>query len=563
MAFRASSSGSASNTMVWPNNDADHLLVSSAAMASLEESLFASGLPVEALMEKAALAVSRQLLHRHGARLRRDGAVVLVGPGHNGGDGLVVARELHLAGIRTSLWSPFERHRPLTESHLRHALWLGIPRLEQPPEPDGCELWIDALLGLAQQRRPGEAIEALLAARQQQRPGQLVAVDVPTGLCSDSGRPTGDAAATASSTCCIGLIKTGLLQDAALPWVGELVRLDLGLPPALLGSLPGSTTRILWPEDRSTAPWPQLAAHLGKYGRGRLLLVAGSPRYPGAAALAVAGANASGCGCVRAALPPEVAKGLWHQSPHVLLDPPLPAAADGSSRLTELTLSGDDRLDAVVLGPGLGRGRDDAADAAISREDEGLWDRLQAFQGLVVLDADGLNRLADRDGAGWLGGRQGPTWITPHGHEFQRLFPDLSGRPALEAAAIAAERCQAAVLLKGARSVVAAPDGQTWQLGQADARSARTGLGDVLAGYAAGCGARAVAALGGSAGDRSGDGPAPLGRSLAPLLAAAALDHACAGIAASRLNGNATTPMAVAAQLADAEIKTQQNQDML
>ena len=119
------------------------------------------------------------------------------------------------------------------------------------------------------------------------------------------------------------------------------------------------------------------------------------------------------------------------------------------------------------------------------------------------------------------------------------------------------------MLLKGARSVVAGPDGQRWQLGQADARSARTGLGDVLAGYAARCGARAVAALGGLSGDRSGDGPPPLGQSLAPLLAAAALDHACAGIAASRLLGNGTTPMAVAVQLADGEIKTQQKQNML
>ncbi len=111
----------------WPARDGRHLLVSSAQMAALEEQLFASGLPVEALMEKAALAVTRRLLEQHGERLARDGALVLVGPGHNGGDGLVIARELHLAGVATTIWSPFERRKPLTETHLRHARWLGIP----------------------------------------------------------------------------------------------------------------------------------------------------------------------------------------------------------------------------------------------------------------------------------------------------------------------------------------------------------------------------------------------------------------------------------------------------
>ena len=88
-------------------------------MAALEEQLFASGLPVEALMEKAALAVSRLLLEQHGERLGRHGALVLVGPGHNGGDGLVIARELHLAGISTAIWSPFGHHKPLSAELVR------------------------------------------------------------------------------------------------------------------------------------------------------------------------------------------------------------------------------------------------------------------------------------------------------------------------------------------------------------------------------------------------------------------------------------------------------------
>lgn len=560
--------------MGWPSNDADHRLVSAEAMRELEERLFASGLPVAALMEKAALAVSQRLLHDHGERLRRSGALVLVGPGHNGGDGLVVARELQLAGIHTRVWSPFEQHKPLTEAHLRHALWLGIPRLEVEPEASSEALWIDALLGSGQRRRPGEAIETLLKQRQQQRPDQLLAVDVPTGLCADTGRLTGGSAATALCTHAIGLIKQGLLQDSALAWVGELVRIELGITPAQLATLPGPPVRSLWPPDRATAPWPKLPPAAHKYGRGRLLLAVGSHRYPGAAALAVAGASASGCGCVRAALPAALAADLWRQAPHLLIDPPLAAAADGSSHLAGLAGCGggnsrDDRLDALLVGPGLGPepAEPDAGDAA-------TWQWLQTFPGLLVLDADGLNRLATRQSQLWLRRRQGPTWLTPHRQEFARLFPDLAEAPALEAAAIAATRCQAAVLLKGARSIVAAPDGRVWQLGSADARSARTGLGDVLAGYAAGCGARALAARrarGQAAATWNADprdrsqpaGPDPglippaeagLDPSLAALLAAAALEHACAGLKAGQRRGRAVTPMDVAAALGDGEL---------
>ncbi|MGB5133685.1 MAG: NAD(P)H-hydrate epimerase, partial [Prochlorococcaceae cyanobacterium] len=242
----------------WPRPDADHLLVDGDQMAALEEQLFASGLPVEALMEKAALALSRQLLLEHGALLERHGAVVLVGPGHNGGDGLVVARELHLAGLAVAIWSPFERHKPLTASHLRHAVWLGIPRLETAPDPDAPALWIDAVLGIGQRRPLDPALQELFRARALLRPGRLVAIDVPTGLCADSGRCLGAAAVLASHTYTLGLVKTGLVQDAALAWVGTLRRLDLGLPPPLLATLPPHQPLGLTTADLATAPWPQL-----------------------------------------------------------------------------------------------------------------------------------------------------------------------------------------------------------------------------------------------------------------------------------------------------------------
>jgi hydroxyethylthiazole kinase-like uncharacterized protein yjeF len=516
----------------WPPRDADHLLVTSAEMAQLEQALFASGLPMEALMEKAALGVSRRLLAAPPAA-----AIVLVGPGHNGGDGLVVARELHLGGVPVRIWCPFERLKPLTEAHLRHALWLGIPRLEEPPPAGDSALWIDALFGIGQNRPPGEGIETLLQERQRRHPAALEAIDVPTGLCADRGMPLRVAAACARKTWCLGLLKRGLVQDSALHWVGELERIDLGLPPSLLQTLALETPLSLGPGDRDSAPWPPLDPAASKYGRGRLLVVAGSRRYRGAARLALRGASASGCGSLRAALPETVAEAIWSVEPHVVVQQSLAEAGDLS--LADLTEDWLERLDAVLLGPGLGQ------EAAGAAGGEGplreRWEQLRRFNGLLVLDADGINRLAERRPAGedpidWLLQRNGPSWLTPHPGEFARLFPAWGNLPVLEAASAAAKASGATVLLKGARSAIAAPDGRRWQLGAAAAATARAGLGDVLAGYAAGRGAMAVAA----------NGPQPLDGA---LLAAAALDHALAGLAACREGRTGTSPMAVAERL--------------
>jgi hydroxyethylthiazole kinase-like uncharacterized protein yjeF len=491
--------------------DADHLLVSGEQMVQLEQQLFASGLPVEALMEKAALLVARHLLEHEPLQA---GALVLVGPGHNGGDALVVARELHLAEVAVRIWSPYERHKPLTAAHLGHGRWLGIPLLEEAPDPADGALWIDGLFGIGQRQGPGDAIENLLLARQRQRPSHLLAVDVPTGLCADRGICLGAGAAVAHCTTTIGLVKTGLVQDPALAYVGQLVRLDLGLPPALLAGFPTNQPLALGPKDHQAGPPPQTANSTpaaSKYQRGRLLVIAGSNPYRGAAALALAGASSSGCGSLRAALPAPMGQSLWQQLPHVVVNQELGCSPSGDLLLEGLASATLERLDAVLIGPGIGASSGASSSAASGAGGLEGWQPLQAFEGLLVIDADGLNRLSQMDGGGlaWLQQRRGPTWLTPHPGEFARLFPQWASLPPLEAAQQAAQASGASVLLKGARSIVAAADGRRWQLLKANPRAARAGLGDVLAGYAAGRGASA-----------GGDGQ---------ILAAAALDHALAG----------------------------------
>ena len=543
----------------WPERSASHLLVSSSQMAALEQALFASGLPVEALMEKAALAVVAALRGSWWPHLERHGALVLVGPGHNGGDGLVIARELHLAGIATAIWSPMAPHKPLTAAHLRHGEWLGLSLTPETPDPASPALWIDALLGIGQNRAPEPALQQLLKAREQQRPACLVAVDVPTGIHADSGHTLGHTSATAHTTYTLGLIKRGLVQDRALAAVGRLERIDLGLPAQLLQTLPAETPLGLSHAAGAAElarPWPRLDPAAGKYERGRLLVIAGSEAYRGAAHLALLGASASGLGSLRACLPRSVAQALWQVLPHAVLQRSLACGPGGGLRLGQLRATDFERLDAVLLGPGIGsldgpqnepqqgappRLHDGAQEDAQDGAEAEAWGLLQAFQGLLLLDADGLNRID----LAWLQGRQGATWITPHAGEFGRLFADLAGQTPLDAAPAAARRSGCVVLLKGARSVVAAPDGRCWQLLQACPEAARAGLGDVLAGYAAGRGALGLAASQTAAQVASQTAVQTVAAANPAWLAAAALQHAQAAF----MNPGDRSPAAIAQTL--------------
>ncbi len=490
--------------LYWPESDSEHLIVSSKQMQNIEKEMFSMGMPVEALMEKVGISISSWILNRQG--LFENGAIVLVGPGHNGGDGLVIARELYLAGVDISIWCPFLLKKELTQKHFDYAMQIGIKNLGRKPNPNSDLLWIEALFGLGQSKSISEEILDLLNLKKKSSPDKLISVDLPIGLNSDNGNVVSKTSYKATSTLTIGLFKSGLIQDSAIDFVGDLERVDIGIPKKILDDLPGKQPLRISFSDLATFDWPQPGKNKNKYQRGRVLVIAGSEKYRGAAYLALRGALASGAGSVSAFLPQSVASSLWSTHPEILLVGDLNTFPDGSSDcsgvLNEVDLN---KYDSILIGPGLG----------VSKKNDCFGTLLQNFKGLLVLDADAINRLSlTVKGWEWLINRNGPTWLTPHIEEFKRLFPSINCSNPLKAGIEAAKLCGSSVLLKCAHSVISDPKGETWQIGQVNSSVARIGFGDVLAGFVTGMGARGLVS------DERLD---------TNLLAASALMHAYAG----------------------------------
>tara|TARA_Y100001968_G_scaffold60716_1_gene51533 strand:- start:86 stop:1528 length:1443 start_codon:yes stop_codon:yes gene_type:complete len=455
-------------------------------------------------MEKVGIGISSWILDRQG--LIENGAIVLVGPGHNGGDGLVVARELYMAGVEISIWCPFPLKKELTQKHFNYAIQIGIKNLEQQPDSNSDSLWIEALFGLGQSRILCEEIAILLNLKKKYSPDKLISIDVPAGLDSDKGNIILNKSCKSTHTLSLGLFKSGLIQDSAIDFVGNLERVDIGIPGKILAAFPETQPLRISFSDLSTFTWPKPSESKSKYQRGRVLVVAGSNKYRGAASLALNGALASGTGSVSAFLPESVSSDLWKTHPEVLLLGDLNTFHDGYSDFSKVLADVDlARFDSILIGPGLG----------FTREKDCFGSCLQSFKGLLILDADAINRLSSTSkGWAWLNDREGPTWLTPHLDEFKRLFPLINCSNPLRAGIEAAKICNSSVLLKCAHSVIADPKGKTWQIGQVSSSVARTGFGDVLAGFVSGIGAHGLAS------DKKLD---------TSLLAASALMHAYAG----------------------------------
>jgi len=463
------------NEIAWPTIDSKHIIVDSKQMLILEKEMFSDGMPQEALMEKAGIQISLWLLKRK--HLLKNGITVVIGPGHNGGDGAVIARELFLKGYLVKLWCPFPIKKTLTNNHINYLTSIGVTKLAETPDANGKELWIDAVFGNNQTRKVDNNLINLFNQKFNNKYGKVVSIDVPTGLCPDKGEPFLDNAVKADYTLVIGLNKIGLTQDSALPFIGELHHIDIGMPISKLLNLEKKIFMVTY-KDFKNIELPSLPKNSNKHKRGKTLLIAGSEKYPGAAYLALKGALSSGAGFISAVLPDLVAKSIWQVAPEIVLKGTMRCNQNGNASLFSALKNIDlSAYDSLAVGPGIGIDNDDWQ---ISK------DYLIGFKGLLILDADALNRISESKlGSKFFLERKFKTWITPHSKEFLRLFPNIKGDTKVGLALNAAKKFNISVLLKGANSIVAG-NKKIWQIFDTDSQTARAGLGDLLSGFVAG-----------------------------------------------------------------------------
>lgn len=475
-------------------------------VAALDAAAAEAGLPPDALMARAGRAVAG-LAVRVAPAARR--VAVLCGPGNNGGDGYVAAAELARRGRDVDLYEVTDAPRTAAAAAARAAL-AALPagasaRLRRRPgaptaaDLADTDLVVDALLGAGRSRPVAGALALWLdAVAAAGRP--VLAVDVPSGLDADRAGPDGPVV-HARWTLQLSAAKPAAFLEPARSAFGAWSVDDLGLPAALVAR---HATARAWDAATAGAALPRRAADAHKYRAGAVLVVAGSTRYPGAAALASRAALRAGAGYVACAGPArddEVVRLAWAPSPN------------GARGLLADPLAR--RAHALVVGPGL------EADTAT------LAALLAATTAPVVLDGGALD--PDLEPAVRAHGR---AVLTPHAGEAARWLGRGAAEVAVDPLAAAAElaaRSGAVVVLKGPGTVVATPDGALELVPPGPAALATAGAGDVLAGLlgAVLAAAASAAATDAAVGDRTATDAAP-SRSTPTPAAVAALAAAVA-----------------------------------
>ncbi|NQY91382.1 MAG: NAD(P)H-hydrate dehydratase [Deltaproteobacteria bacterium] len=471
--------------MSWP-------VVGRSAAAAIEEATIAAGIPAFELMENAGAALAATAaawLPRAGNEISGQTATVLFlcGNGNNGGDGLVAARLLKTAGRSVVVVLCCGRPRAGSGAEHNLAIWEGAGgetldagdalELLTDEGADGCAVVVDAIFGTGLNRElAGEAAELVTALNASGLP--VVAADIPSGLCSDSGRPLG-VAVIADTTVTFGCAKRGLFLGDGPNHGGRVNVADIGLlEPALAGVLPDAET-IDAERCGDTLPLRHRSIHKGELGH--VLIVGGSSGKSGAVVLAGTAALRCGAGLVTLAVPSSLASIV----DGALAETMTRELADEGGQLAEGAWDGlregMSNYDSVVLGPGLGTGRG-ASDLVFSLID--------SYAGPLLLDADALNVLAEAGERGrealLARSRNGATSavMTPHPGEMARLLASSVAevqRDRLSTAAGYARSNHVVMVLKGAATVVCAAERTAFNL-SGNPGMASAGMGDVLAG---------------------------------------------------------------------------------
>ncbi|MBC7139036.1 MAG: NAD(P)H-hydrate dehydratase [Defluviimonas sp.] len=474
-------------------------ILTSAQMRAIEAAAIASGAVTGLeLMERAGRGVLEAVLAEWPALAAapRRGAV-FCGPGNNGGDGFVLARLLRQRGWEVELFLYGDPAALPPDARANCARWRGMGELTRfddrdVPRPSKPDLIVDALFGTGLTR----PLSLAPPAGRDPRAGAggspvVVAVDVPSGLCADSGRllgaGAGGACVRADLTVTFHRAKCGHYLAEGPEWCGKLAVHDIGLaalPRPAAGTGEAGPCRLIGPP----AGLAKRGGH--KYRHGHALVLSGGVGRGGAARLAARGALRIGAGLVTLACPPAALVENAARLDAIMLRP-----LKGQGEAAALAgLLEDARINALCLGPGMGVARAAA-----------LLPVALGAQRATVLDADALTALAGE--ASPFARLHGACILTPHAGEFARLFPDIAERLAapasrgpaysrLDATRDAAARAGCTVLLKGPDTVIAAPGGEAALNAAAYDRAApwlaTAGAGDVLAGFIAGLLARGL-----------------------------------------------------------------------
>ncbi len=451
-------------------------------MRLIEHRSVESGVSLDQLMENAGLAVANSIA-KDFESIYGKSVVVLVGPGNNGSDGLVVARHLAARGANVNAFALTSRPVPDLKGHLAEGTGVRFVSVTNNDESQSsykravqhADLLIDSVLGTGQSRTIGEPIGKLLATAKQAA-SPVVAVDLPTGINADTGvfDPLG---LPADVTYMLGHPKLGPLLKSGEHMCGDIRVLEIGIPNGLADDVPTN-----WQTHRTaSSSLPARSGESNKGSYGKTLLVSGSPNYLGAPLLAASAAVRSGVGLVFLATPEPIYRiiaGRVEEAIYLSLDfGNTDSEVNGAVKQVIEATSG---MDSILIGPGLGQ-----SNGAVQLVENVL--RELPYDVSTILDADGLNIVSRMPN--WHEAIKGPVVLTPHPGEMSRLMglsvEDVQ-RNRLEVATNAAKRFNATVVLKGPASIVASPDGLIEISPWVNSGLAKGGSGDVLAGLLAG-----------------------------------------------------------------------------
>ena len=456
-------------------------------MREIEDRAEAGGVSKDALMENAGLAVA-DYIRASVRNLVGMTVVVLVGPGNNGGDGLVAARHLDAWGARVTIVLCRDNPAHQGKVDFRRGKRVTIIRLDDDDGPAQlreslhlAQIVLDAILGTGRSRpitgTTAEALDLLREARAGNEAPRLMALDVPTGLDADTGNVDPDTI-PCDETLTLGNPKAGLYRFPAAEYAGAVEVLDIGIPNGLDRDIAFDLMTDDW--AGSTLPDRPMAGHKGTFGKA--LIVGGSRHYVGAPYLAATAAGRVGAGLVTLAVPQSLQMAVAAKAvePTYL---PLPEESPGVPSIDAAGVIAEQAggYQALLIGPGIGQ-------ADSTRE---MVTRLLCESGALpplVVDADGLNIVASL-GESWWNEFSREAVLTPHPGEMARLTgrstKDIQGRR-VEIAVESAVKWRKIVVLKGAFTVVAYPDGSSRLSPFANPVMATAGTGDVLAGTIAG-----------------------------------------------------------------------------